>query len=335
MKILYSIILTLILLHPCRSQTNEQRLEEIFTNSYRSPIISKGDNIPDFDRRKDNIDRFLVSLSYGIPPEMFMKKAGWTQEDLNSKVSFLTSKGWIKADGKRLYPTVFVVSGETGNRLYDYAQPVSEAIAVSIEKAVPSIKTRFNKAGFPAKYSFEDLSFLILSDVLLDNWQIMNMESDFLKQENRPERHGKFYYAAIMEYSGKDYEPFKIYGNQSGRLNDTTWLNIYGNNRIVANSKLMNQQFRDSVIANCLHATPGVYSFFEDIAADYKPELLSILEKNRSYSYNVFKKTGYSGQIRFEEFFIWWYHFIYTEATNILASKKIIRIPPSGNFYYF
>ena len=329
-----SLIMMAFMLSDCFSQSDIQRLDEIFRNSYESYLISKGDNRPDFDRRKDNIDRFLVSLSYNIPPELFMKKAGWTKEMYESKVKLLTSKGWLKTEGNKLVPTVFIVTGDRGSMLYRYAKPVSDAIAGSIEKELPGIKDRFIKAGFEVNNSFEDLSLLILSDVLLDNWQLMKMESAFLKQENRPLRHGKYYYAEIIENPGNGYEPFKIYGNQSGKVNDTTWLNIYGNNRFVANSRLRNRTFSDSVMAHCLNITPEMSRFFEETAEGYKPVLLKILEENRDYSISVFRKTGYADQIRFEEFFIWWYHFIYTEATNILAGKNLIRIPDGGNFYY-
>lgn len=44
--------------------------------------------------------------------------------------------------------------------------------------------------------------------------------------------------------------------------------------------------------------------------------------------------SGYAGEIAFEEFFIWWYHFIYTQATNILAERGKLIIPEGGNFYY-
>jgi hypothetical protein len=318
----------------CFPQSLDQQLNRIFECSYNSYLISKGDNRPDFDRRADNLDRFIVSLFYGIPPETFMKRAGWTQEMLASKIKLLTEKGWIISRGNRLIPTVFVVSEEKGKELYEYAIPIAEAIARSIEESVPSIKVKFKLKGLDSLYKFDELSFLILSDVLLDNWQLMKMESAFLKQENRPERHGKFYYAEIIENSEKSLEPCGIYGNQSGRLNDTVWLNIYGNNRIVANGKLSDRQYRDSVLAHSPRITQKLDNYFEEVSADYRPILLKILEENREYSMTVFRNTGYADQIRFEEFFIWWYHFIYTKATNILADRKVLKIPESGNFYY-
>jgi hypothetical protein len=334
MKNILLFLLSLPLAITCYPQSFDQKLDSIFNTSYKHYIISKGDNLPDFDRKKDNIDRFLVALFEDIPVEAFMKKAGWTKEMFNEKVSLLKEKGWLKSENNRLCPTVFIVSEPVGKKLYEYATPLAKEIAGSIEEYEPYIREKFvaRKLGTDAK--FQDLSFLILSDVLLDNWQIMKMESAFLKQQNRPERHGKFYYAAIMENSEKEYEPFRIYGNQSGKINDSTWLNIYGNNRITANKNLGNREFSDSVLKNSLILTTEFHNFFEEIASDYHPKLMKILEDHREYSEDVFHKAGYADKIRFEEFFIWWYHFIYTDATNILAEKKILKIPSGGNFYY-
>jgi hypothetical protein len=315
--------------------TLQADLDKIFASNYKDYVISKGDNRPDFDRKNDHLDLFLISLHNGISTEEFKKKAGWSDEKLQSNIQFLIKKGWLGMINGSLSPTVFIASERDGEKLYEYAKPLAEAIAGSIAKDVASIKNKFRGKGLDKKYDFESLSFLILSDVLLDNWQIMEMESAFLKQENRPERHGKFYYAAMMEYSGKGYEPFRIYGNQYSYINDSTSLSIYGNNRIIANGRLKTDKvFRDSVISSSLKLTPELYNFFDEISADYKPKLLKILEEQRSYSMDVFRKTGYSDKIRFEEFFIWWYHFIYTSATNILAGEKILTIPAKGNFYY-
>ena len=316
-------------------QSPDNQIKIILQTEYHGSIISKGDNLPDFDRKKDNIDKFLVALHYGINAGDFMRNAGWTEQMLDEKVNLLIRKGWLLQEGQQLKPTVFIVTKNEGAMLYEYARPLADAIASSIEEMTPGIREKYRTRKFDPDPGFDRLSFLILSDVLLDNWQIMHMESIFLKQENRPERHGKFYYAGIMENPEEEYEPFRIYGNQSGRINDSTWLNIYGNNRISANGRLKNDKaFRDSVLADAYKLTPEIYAFFEEISEEYRPELIKILEDNREYSMGVFRKTRYSEQIRFEEFFIWWYHFIYTSATDILSSRCILTIPAGGNFYY-
>jgi hypothetical protein len=254
---------------------------------------------------------------------------------MKEKIQLLTDKGWLASDNKGLRPTVFIVSDEQGNELYKYGIPLATEIAHSIEEEIPSIKEKFKATGFSDKYDFDSMSFLILSDVLLDNWQIMEMEAAYLKKENRPERHGKFYYAAIMEHADPDYEPFGIYGNQYGRINDSTYMSIYGKNRIIVNERLKNDSaFGDSIYNAALKLTPELYNFFTEIAKDYRPALLKVLNEQTGYSHKVYEKSGYSDEIAFEEFFIWWYHFIYTSATDILAKRNLLVIPRDGNFYY-
>ncbi|MFZ0280567.1 MAG: hypothetical protein WAL29_02875 [Bacteroidales bacterium] len=316
-------------------KSSQDLLNHIFSTQYRHSIISKGDNLPDFDRRKDSINLFLVALHQRIEPKEFQKRAGWSDELMKEKTQLLIEKGWLVSDNKGLRATIFIASDEQGKELYEYGKPLATEIAQSIEKEIPSIKDKLKATGLSDKYDFDSMSFLMLSDALLDNWQLMEMEASYLKKENRPERHGKFYYASIMEHTNTDYEPFGIYGNQYGRINDSTSLSIYGNNRIIVNARLQNDPaYADSILNVALKLTPELYNFYDKIAADYKPTLLKILEENSDYSHKVYNKSGYSDQIAFEEFFIWWYHFIYTSATNILAEKKLLTIPEGGNYYY-
>ena len=112
-------------------------------------------------------------------------------------------------------------------------------------------------------------------------------------------------------------------------------MSIYGNNRIIVNERLNNDSaFSDSILNVALRLTPELYNFFEEIADNYRPKLLNILNEQTDYSREVYKQTGYSDEIAFEEFFIWWYHFIYTDATNILANRNKLTIPEEGNYYY-
>ncbi len=332
-------MLLLALLFVAGCTTNEtssnEVLDHIFNTKYEHSIISKGDNLPNFDRRKDSIALFLVALHENIDPGEFKEKAHWTDEVLEERIQFLLDRGWLMKDDQGLRPTVFIASDQQGQELFRHGLPLSEDIADAIEKEIPLIMEKFNALGLPDPYDFEEMSFLILSNVLLDNWQIMEMEASYLKKENRPERHGKFYYASIEENVNNAYEPFGIYGNQYGKINDSTYLSIYGNNRIVVNQRLYNDPlFKDSVLNVALELTPDLYIFFNEIAADFKPKLLEILNDRSEYSSEVFEITGYANEIAFEEFFIWWYHFIYTGATNILAERGKLIIPEGGNYYY-
>jgi hypothetical protein len=329
----YLLFLAVILFYGCTG--SNESLDLIFSSRYESKIISNGDNIPDFSRNKDSIQLFVTALHENITIKDFQKRAGWSDEKLEEKINFLKQKNWLHTIDETIKPSVFVATDEDSRELKKYAAPIAETIADSIEKIIPYIKESYDEKGFAKKYKFQNISFLILSNVLLDNWQIRYMEKAYLKKEKRPERHGKFYYASINENRIFPKESFGIYGNQTGRDFNGMYINIYGNNRNIANLRLKNDScFRDSVFTHSPVITQELNSLFENFASVFHPTLIKILNNNSEYAGKIYRKTGYSKEISFEEFFIWWYHFIYTETTNILAERGRLKIPEEGNFYY-
>lgn len=337
MKVPTILLISILVSFACTAPKDNSQvlLDEIFTNNYEHSIISKGDNLPNFDRRKDSLDLFLVSLHENVDPADFQERVGWSDQECREKIDFLIDRGWLLEDEKGLRPSVFIVSDEQGKELSRLGKDLAQKIANSIEKEIPSIKVKVEAAKLPGDHTFEEMDFLILSNVLLDNWQIMEMEAAYLKKENRPERHGKFYYASIKENVDTGRESFGIYGNQYGMVNDSIFLSIYGNNRDVVNKRLRSDQdYCDSILRVAIKTSPEHYRLFEELAADYRPKLLKLLEDETEFSQEVYEQTGYAEKIAFEEFFIWWYHFIYSEATDMLASKGLLTIPPDGNYYY-
>ena len=314
-------------------QKSSNKLDTIFNSYYECKLISRGDNFPDFNPVDDSLDLFLVALHEKLDIKFFQKRAGWSDEFLQEKIDFLKSKNWLKGD-ENLKPTVFIVSHNQGTGLYKYGKPLAEQIAESVMQEIPSIKEKFYNSELSSKYNFEEWSFFLLSDVLLDNWQIHNVETEFLKKDERPQRHGKNYYYSIMENIEFPIENFGIYGNQYRSLNDSIALNIYGNNRNIVNSKIKkSKSYLDSLVNNAPKVTNVEMELFDKLASDFKPKLIKILVENKNYINSIYNKTGYADEISFEEFFIWWYHFIYTDVTNILGEHNELRIPQNGNFY--
>jgi len=319
--------ISLIVVTGCKEVENTSILERKFQYS----MISRGDNVPDFNIKKDSADFLLIYLHENKSLSEFKKDTKLDDETVNNTIALLKSKDWLIEKNGKLYPTVFVATVKDSEKLYHYAKKISKQIADEIERELPNIKAAFAKTDMAKKQSFEHWSFLILSNVLLDNWQIFEMEKSFFKcpngnEYNRPLRHGKYYYASIRENEGKERESFGIYGNAIMSFSQDKMIAVYGNNRYT--DSYMNLQYSDNKISD------------EDdrvlikMAQDFLPKLLNILEENREYIEDVYKKTGYSQKISFEEFFIWWYHFIYTQATNDMNDRGILIIPSDGNFDY-
>jgi hypothetical protein len=124
----------------------------------------------------------------------------------------------------KIEPSVFISTKYDGEKLYKYAKPISKDIAERIKQKLPEIQQKFSETEISQKQSFAEWDFFVLSDVILDNWQISSVERDFLGASARPNRHGENYYAAISELI-TDREGFNIFGNQYGKFC------VYGNNR--------------------------------------------------------------------------------------------------------
>lgn len=298
----------------------QNKIDDIFKLKIEQSLISRGDNFPDFKTKKDSLDIFLFALHKGFSPADFQKYTKFSDEKMTSLITLLESKNWLHKINNQYKPTVFITDAKDGELLYKYAKPISEKITKSIIKNLADIKLQFGKTEISKTQDFQKWSFLILSNVLLDSWQINDVEKGFLKQEDRPLRHGNHYYYRISENTNAKTESFGIYGNQSEQI-DGKDVCVYGNNRL---------HVKTNSFGNLVSKSDNI--LFEEIAKNYLPDLLKILESEREYSKKVYTKLGYDKEISFEEFFIWWYHFIYTQATDEMNKKGILTIPADGNF---
>jgi len=291
-------------------------IDEVFSKNFQTSFISRGNNLPDFKIAKDSMNLLLVCLHNGISIAEFQSKVNFDDPKMQNIILLLKSKNWLHEFNNEIKPSVFIACKHDGEMLYKYAKPISSAIAERIEQKLPEIKKQFSRTEISKKQSFEEWSFLVLSDVLLDNWQIFSVENEFLGASARPNRHGKNYYASIIELTS-DREGFNIYGNQFGNIS------VYGNNRRKAD--LTETKYYVSIADE---------EIFSQIAESFLPDLVQILNENKKYSEKIYRELGYSKEITFEEFYMWWYHFIYTETTDIMNENQILTIPKDGNFVY-
>lgn len=299
----------------------QTEIDRIMNLEIEHSLISKGDNFPDFNPYADSLDYYLFLIHNKIALDQIKQHTSFTQQKIDSINSLLVNKNWLKIEADVPVPTIFIANHENGAYLYEKAKPITELIVKSIQDYLPTVTKTYKTLKLSENRSFENWSFLILSNVLLDAWQIDNVETDFLNAPTRPNRNQKNYYYSIMELTGET-EAFGIYGNQYEEVENKV-VSVYGNNRnlIVPSTEQhfisKEDQARLTTLAN-----------------DFKPRLITILKDNSAYIDKIYKESVYYDKISFEEFFIWWYHFIYTDVTDELAKKGLLSIPQGGNFYY-
>jgi len=330
MKALKTLItmLALIILAGCTAENN-RTVDDILNAPLRVYHIS-GFEGPQIDINKDSLAQFLTALHYNIPLSEIERALKWSPETTERNADALIENKLLTKKGDYYQPALGVITLERGKLLEEKAQNVANEIADSVSSRLPEIKAIHHEANISKKHDFSELSLFYLSNVVLDNFQIQRVEEEFLNRE-RPLRNGSRYYIAIVEDDlAANTEPYGIYGNMGLFWSDSTGISVYGNRRTASNPGWDHYQdkyihvFDEHDTQLITQTMPGL--FF--------PTLLDILNRNKPGFEATYRELNFNEEISFEEFFIFWYHWIYTEATDVLIEREIIQKPQNDMFYY-
>lgn len=189
-------------------------------------MISSGGNAPDFDSNEQVFTDVLTALHYG-------REAPDTPEHV-SALALLREKGFVSQTASGLRPSVFV-AGPADACWLAVSDRLVDRCADLIISRVPQVQSALVGIANFAELPFDRVSFFVLSDVLLDSWQIDAVERDVVGAE-RPQRGGGRYYYAVMARSRESaLEAFGIYGNNLSAY-EGVLIGVYGNARVSAQS---------------------------------------------------------------------------------------------------
>lgn len=189
-------------------------------------MISSGGNFPDFRSGAPINTEILVALHQRRTPPR--------SPEADAALALLEEKDFVTRRGDVLRPSVFVAGPDDARWLAVSDALVRDSVSV-IVAALPAVRMRVQTIGNLGAIPFECSGFFLVSDVLLDNWQINAVEEGVLGVE-RPQRGGgRYYYAVMARRADSDEEPFGIYGNQTYGY-DGFVVGVYGNKRVTAPS---------------------------------------------------------------------------------------------------
>lgn len=327
LKILIT-VLAVTILASCTTKKN-RTIDNILNSKFRVYQIS-GHQGPKIDIKKDSLAQFLIALHYNIPLSEIESALKWSSETTEKNINVLIENKLLTKKGDYYQPTLGIFALNRGNLLKEKAQKVANEIADSISNRLPEIKEIHNEMNISKHHDFRELSMFFLINVILDNFQIQRVEEEFLDQK-RPLRNGSRYYLGIIEdHPSNTTEPFGMYGNRGLLWNDTIGICVFGNKRMKSNVGWDNYEDKNIHVFNendtqvINHKMPE--AFF--------PCLLDILNRNKPDFEATYRELNIDKEISFEEFFIFWYHWIYTETADVLIAKDIIQKPQNDMFYY-
>ena len=326
----YLIILIPILTTLSCDIQNHKPIDEIAKSTFEVKQISRGNNTPKIDITNDNMHVFLMALHYKIPVSEIANKLNWNSEATRNNIDLLIENKLLKKVDDKFIPSLGIFPTERGYLLTEKCALLAHEIADSIVSINDEINVLHDKTDISKTYSFHDLSFFYLSNILLDNGQINNVEREFLGKE-RPSRNGSNYYLAILEKEEESIvEPYGIYGNQVLLRNDSTVIAVYGNTRTELNKGW--QTYENKRIHSFSKNDFNIV--VNEMPKSFLPTLIKILNKHKADFEKTYRELKFDEETSFEEFFIWWYHIIYTETTDILIKQNLIKSPENGLFYY-
>ena len=321
-------VLAVIIFASCSAENN-RTVDDILDSKFRVYQIS-GFQGPNIDIKKDSLAQFLTALHYNIPLAEIERELEWSSETTERHINALIENKLLSKKGDYYQPNLGIITLERGILLEEKAQNVANEIADSISAWLPEIKEIHNESHISENHDFRELSLFYLSNVILDNFQIERVEDEFLNQK-RPLRNGSRYYLAIVEDDlAGNTEPYGIYGNRGLHWSDSTGIAVYGNQRTESNVGWDNYQDKNIHVFD-EHDTQLITQKMPEL---FFPTLLAILNRNRPDFEATYHELNFDQEVSFEEFFIFWYHWIYTEATDVLIERDIIQEPQNEMFYY-
>jgi len=197
---------------------------------YEFKMIASGPNrpgVPLWDAPYRNV---LVALHAGTPMAELAAACSLSNVDLAAALERLRGEGAVTEVDGALRPACMVISIEEGATLDSIAAEVADAAMSWMGPAVDTLHAHYRDVRGLRHLDFEDVSFFLASDVLLDNWQIRSVERRWLGAE-RPLRGASHYYCALVQRGSEDFEALGIYGNQVIGLGDGRRVGVYGNRR--------------------------------------------------------------------------------------------------------
>lgn len=355
----------------------------VFTADFEQKMISSGNNSPQFRVSEDSLIELIVLLHLRKPLEEIKTLLSWDDSTTQARLALLQERDFVKKTPDGTYfPTCMVITRKDGETLYATTGDIAQRVAALVRGALPEVKKIYADIAAFENLPFEESSLLLLSNVLLDNWQIGSFEQEFLGAARTP-RHGMNYYYSLQEkHSSGIKEAFGIFGNQmatygkvmvglygNNRNSQETFLNIsqeklvrgivmtQGDNGLALKTTLLTQLVsfnsdptaeidnmalagfeRLKIVQDGRITIPILYEAdalsLNAMAALISEDLIALLEEYRDELTGWYNQSGYSDEVSFEEYAIWWYHFLYSDATEILMREGLITMPPTGVAMY-
>lgn len=209
--------------------THGQEIETFLAHQYDYQMISSGNNFPSVRLDQDHLGEVCILLHEGVLLARMRDHFHWTDAELQRRLQALEQDGLVRLEAGGYRPVMAVITQSDAQRYFLVSPGSINNTAAAIAALVPELKTQSARIDGLRSIPFPELSFFLMSDALLDNWQIRNVEDEMFHAP-RTEHAGKHYYYSIQEKASPATESFGIYGNSQAGFGEVA-IGLYGNTR--------------------------------------------------------------------------------------------------------
>ncbi|MEG8946766.1 hypothetical protein [Rosettibacter firmus] len=311
----------LVIISSCKPEKNA---EEILKSKFTFLTIPQIDSIEN-EFNQDQLIKILVLLHNNFSEDEIKEHLNLTDIQYDEKINQLFGNGLIKKkDNGKFVPACMIIDSEGQKELKKIAKPIGKMAAEIVIDRLPLVKEAYSefftnrKKAALNKSSFDDASLFILSNVMLNNWQLKNIQEKFIRA-NIPQRGDKNYFAALFQINNNLDNIFlnRIYKEKNQIIFTYTRDFKFKNNKALAgitseqNYMLLNNDWNEKL--------------FEEMASIITKDLIENLNKQKPLLVKYYLNSHYKEETSFKEWLMWTYQFIVTEATEYLIEKNVIK----------
>ncbi|MEJ5351619.1 MAG: hypothetical protein WHS65_08520 [Melioribacteraceae bacterium] len=319
------LLIIIILITACSSKKN---VDEVLRGTFIIKTLPQDDSL-ETELNKKYFKEILILLHNKFDKEEIKKHLGLNDTEYDEKINFLFANSLIKKkeDGT-FVPSCMILDLENQKQIKKISKPIGKIAADIVIDRLPLIKNYYSehflnskeKSSFQ-KISFEEASLFVLSNVILNKWQLNNIQEKFIKSVPTI-RGNKNYYAALFQL--KDNDDSVIYfENPIKDFNDSVKVyskNFYSEKPLQIASK--NFTFHENIK---LDINKDDENHLKEVASIITKDLIENLDKQKPKLVKYYLNSTYKDETSFREWLSWVYQFIITEATDELIQKGYIK----------
>ena len=339
MKKLTVTLILLLVLHSVHSMVKAE--ENRIKTDKRIFSSMAGEGNP-WEVLTDDLEKVLVAFHKGYTVSEIATAYDIEEDKLNSQLEPLVKANILIKEKNLYFPDILVATEEETRKVYNWAILSAEKISKSVQSNWNKIKTAYEKLDLSKTYSLNEQGFMLVGSRIMDIGvlrTLANSKELLLPAPVRPTPScpDSKYYLWIVENSPDKFG----FGQKDVELKFDNWYVVdFGSDNesrsaleekvveLIESGKYDNpEHFAKLMGAPFLNQEDS--KLWGNLVIEISNKCLEELLKEKSdiiELYNSLRTSKYS-QNTFDDFYCWYYHYVYPLAINDLIQNNYFHMP--------